>query len=102
MYEACSGPSLLTQSARPSNSVTTVSTALKDLSTRVVKAGRPKVVVKLMYDRGSWAQLWNAHAPVSAVEWKPLDLPDPEEIPGLELEVVVSTMRSGAAHFRNK
>ena len=75
---------------RPSASVNTVSGALRDLSAKVVKAGRPKVIVKVMYDRGSWEQLWNAHAPVPPKEWAPLDLPKEEDIPGLSLEVIVS------------
>jgi hypothetical protein len=67
-----------------------VSKALRDLSARVVKEGREKVIVKLMYDRGSWEQLWNAHAPVETAGWSPLDLPTVEEIPGLDMEVIVS------------
>ena len=43
-----------------------------------------------MYDRGSWEQLWNAHAPVDPAEWAPLDLPTQEDVKGLEFEVVVS------------
>jgi hypothetical protein len=74
---------------RPSNSVNTISQSLRDLSARVIKEGRTKVIVKIMYDRGSWEQLWNAHAPVKPVEWSPLDLPKEEDIPGLDMEVVV-------------
>jgi hypothetical protein len=54
-----------------------------------MKEKREKVIVKIMYDRGSWEQLWNAHAFVKTVEWAPLDLPKKEDIPGLELEVIV-------------
>lgn len=75
---------------RPSDSVNTVSQALRDLSARVEKEGRPKVVVKVMYDRGSWEQLWNAHAPVQPTIWTKLDLPDPKDVPGLHLQVIVS------------
>lgn len=74
---------------RPSNSVNTVSQALRDLSAQVLKDGRPKVVVKIMYDRGSWEQLWNAHAPVHHSDWTPLDLPAKEDIKGLDMEVIV-------------
>lgn len=74
---------------RPSNSVNTISQALRDLSARVLKEGRPKVVVKIMYDRGSWEQLWNAHAPVRHSEWTPLDLPAKEDTKGLDMEVIV-------------
>jgi hypothetical protein len=59
----------------------------------VLKQGRPKVVVKIMYDRGSWEQLWNAHAPVKPDEWTPLDLPHKDEIQGLDMEVIVSDNR---------
>lgn len=45
-----------------------------------------------MYDRGSWEQLWNAHAPVKPEGWTPLDLPGKEDIPGLDMEVIVSCL----------
>lgn len=61
---------------------------MRELSALVVKQNRPKVIVKVMYDRGTWEQLWNAHAPVTSSTWVPLDFPDPKEIPGLDLEVV--------------
>jgi hypothetical protein len=64
---------------------------LKDLSALVIKENRPKVVVKIMYDRGSWEQLWNAHAPVKPEGWTPLDLPGQDDVPGLHMEVVVRT-----------
>ncbi|WVQ79652.1 hypothetical protein IAT38_001752 [Cryptococcus sp. DSM 104549] len=79
---------LATNYWQPSNSVNTISQALRDLSARVIKDGRPKVVVKVMYDRGSWEQLWNSHAPVSPKEWEPLDLPAMKDVEGLELEVI--------------
>ncbi|WRT66650.1 uncharacterized protein IL334_003609 [Kwoniella shivajii] len=79
---------LATNYWQPSNSVNTISGALRDLSARIVKAGKAKVVVKIMYDRGSWEQLWNAHAPVKPNEWAPLDLPVEKDIPGLDMEVV--------------
>ncbi|OCF31927.1 hypothetical protein I316_06309 [Kwoniella heveanensis BCC8398] len=79
---------LATNYWQPSNSVNTVSQALRDLSARVVKAGRPKVIVKIMYDRGSWEQLWNSHAPVKPNQWAPLDLPTEQDVPGLDMEVI--------------
>ena len=78
---------------RPSNSVNAITGSLKDLSALVIKENRPKVVVKIMYDRGSWEQLWNSHANVDSAEWGPLKLPTKEEIPGLEMEVIVSRRR---------
>lgn len=64
--------------------------ALRDLSAKVVKENRPKVVVKLMYDRGSWEQLWNSHAPVGPEKWATIDLPEEKDVPGIDLEVIVS------------
>lgn len=76
---------------RASDSVSVVKQALLDLSAKVIKEGRPKVVVKIMYDRGTWEQLWNPHAFVKPKAFKPLDMPMPEEVPGLHLEVIVSS-----------
>ena len=45
-----------------------------------------------MYDRGSWEQLWNAHAFVKEEEWEPLHLPRPDEVEGLELEIIVRAL----------
>lgn len=70
--------------------MTTITGSLLELSALVVKEGRKKIVVKIMYDRGSLEQIYNSHAPVAKDKWKPLDLPGPDEIPGLELEVIVS------------
>lgn len=42
---------------RPSNSVKAVSQALLDLSARIGKEKKDKVVVKIMWDRGSFEQL---------------------------------------------
>ncbi|ORX35632.1 hypothetical protein BD324DRAFT_630908 [Kockovaella imperatae] len=79
---------LATNYWQPSNSVTTISGCLRELSDLVVKQGRPKVVVKIMYDRGSWEQLWNSHAPVDPQKWAPLHLPTKEEVQGLHLEII--------------
>ena len=51
------------------------------------------MVVKIMYDRGSWEQLWNSHAPVKPEGWTPLDLPGQDDVPGLDMEVIVSRFR---------
>lgn len=85
---------------RPSNSVTTITGSLIELSKLIVKEGRKKVVVKIMYDRGSFEQLYNSHATVPEEKWKPLDLPGPEDIPGLELEVIVS-FTTGVCSWQN-
>lgn len=75
---------------RPSNSSATISQALKDLSASVLKRGGPKIIVKIMYDRGTLEQVYNAHAPVMEEGWAPLKMPLKEEIAGLDLEVIVS------------
>jgi hypothetical protein len=41
-----------------------------------------------MYDRGSWEQLWNSHAPVAPEKWATIDLPTQTEVPGIDLEVI--------------
>ncbi|GMK55205.1 hypothetical protein CspeluHIS016_0202610 [Cutaneotrichosporon spelunceum] len=79
---------LATNYWQPSDSVNTVTESLKELSARVQKEGRPKVVVKVMYDRGSWEHLWNAHAPVQPSVYTKLDLPDPKDVPGLHIQVI--------------
>lgn len=43
-----------------------------------------------MYDRGSWEQLWNSHAPVLPDKWATIDLPEANDVPGLDMEVIVS------------
>lgn len=43
---------------RPSDSVTAIADALRELSTRVAKRGSQKIVVKIMWDRGAVQQLW--------------------------------------------
>ncbi|KAK4686642.1 hypothetical protein P7C73_g3482, partial [Tremellales sp. Uapishka_1] len=79
---------LATNYWQPSNSVNTISKSLRDLSIKVKKEKRERVVVKIMYDRGSWEQLWNAHAFVDPKMWTPLDLPSQEEVDGLDLQVI--------------
>lgn len=73
-----------------SGAASTICDAMKELSRRVVEAGRPKVVFKLMYDRGNPKQVAKKHLKVEEKEWtgKRVDLPALHEIPGLDLEVV--------------
>ena len=82
---------LATNYWQPSNSVQTITNSLKELSELVIKENRPKIVVKIMYDRGSFEQLWNSHAPVSSDKWASIDLPKKEDVPGLDLQVIVSS-----------
>jgi hypothetical protein len=35
-------------------------------------------------------QIWNAHAPVPVTGWEAMKIPLPEEVPGIDIEVVVS------------
>ncbi|ODN72803.1 hypothetical protein L202_08239 [Cryptococcus amylolentus CBS 6039] len=79
---------LATNYWQPSNSVNTITQALLDLSATVIKEKKPIITVKVMYDRGSWEQLWNAHAFVPPSGWTPLDLPAKDAIPGLNMEVI--------------
>lgn len=41
-----------------------------------------------MWDRGSFKQLFKNHIRVTPQEWIKLDLPSPDEVPHLEMEVV--------------
>jgi hypothetical protein len=81
---------LATNYWQPSNSVQTITNSLKELSELVIKEKREKIVVKIMYDRGSVEQLWNSHAPVESDKWAAIDLPKKEDVPGLDLQVIVS------------
>lgn len=73
---------------RPSDSVTTISTALKELDELVAKRKSDKIVVKIMWDRGALGQLIHNHLPVSPSTWIGLDLPSPESVPNLALQVI--------------
>ncbi|TFK48298.1 hypothetical protein OE88DRAFT_1684974, partial [Heliocybe sulcata] len=82
---------LATNYLQPSDSHKTIFKAIKELNRRVGERGQAeKVVVKLIYDRGTLQQLWKNHAPVPPMSkaWKEVELPDPKEIPNLEFEVV--------------
>lgn len=45
-------------SRRPSDSVNTVASGLRELNKRVAERKGPKIVVKIMWDRGAIPQLW--------------------------------------------
>jgi len=38
-------------------------------------------------------QIWNAHAPVPTTGWEAMKIPLPEEVPGIDIEVVVRSLR---------
>ncbi|KAJ9118674.1 hypothetical protein QFC22_003894 [Naganishia vaughanmartiniae] len=84
---------LVTNYWQPSNSVETITGALRELSDITLKRAKPgekpqKVVVKMIYDRGSFEQLWNAHASVKPKDMVALKIPLPDEIPGIDLQVI--------------
>jgi phosphatidylserine/phosphatidylglycerophosphate/cardiolipin synthase-like enzyme len=84
---------LVTNYWQPSNSVDTITKAFRELSDITLKRAKPgekpqKVVIKLIYDRGSVEQLWNAHAAVKPKDMVALKIPLPDEIPGIDLQVI--------------
>jgi phosphatidylserine/phosphatidylglycerophosphate/cardiolipin synthase-like enzyme len=68
---------------------TFVTNALKELSNRAGER-KSRVVVKIMYDRGSPWQLLENHQNVAEKEYlaKEVNLPRPEDIPNLDLQVI--------------
>ncbi|PLW22408.1 hypothetical protein PCANC_25529, partial [Puccinia coronata f. sp. avenae] len=82
---------LATNYLQKSDSQRTICQALVDLSRRVeARQQKNKVVVKLIYDRGSWKQVFKNHLFIkpNSSEWKEVGLPDLKDIPNLELEVI--------------
>jgi len=65
-----------------------ISDSLRELSKRVEGRGGPKVVMKLMYDRGNVKQAVKHRIIVKPVYWSKIGLPAQEEIPGVDLEVI--------------
>lgn len=63
---------------------------MSDITLKRAKPGEKpqKVVIKLIYDRGSVEQLWNAHAAVKPKDMVALKIPLPDEIPGIDLQVI--------------
>lgn len=53
------------------------------------KSRKEKIVVKIMWDRGQWSQLVDNHAFVTQEGMEALDLPRPDEIPNIDLQVIV-------------
>jgi phosphatidylserine/phosphatidylglycerophosphate/cardiolipin synthase-like enzyme len=84
---------LVTNYWQPSNSVETIVKAMHELSDSVLKRTKngekpQKVVMKLIYDRGSVEQLWNSHVPVKPKDLVALKIPLPDDIPGIDLQVI--------------
>jgi hypothetical protein len=65
-----------------------IADSLRELSKRVRARGGEKVVMKLMYDRGSLRQAVKNRIIVDPVYWSRIGLPSEDEIPGISLEVV--------------
>lgn len=80
---------LATNYWQPSNSVNKISSALMDLSKLVGEQKREKIVVKIMWDRGQFSQLIDNHPFVTQEGMEALDLPRPDEIPNIDLQVIV-------------
>lgn len=66
-----------------------ITDALRELSRRMGTHGR-KAIVKIMYDRGSIKQIIDHHqiVPPSVYTGSAIQIPGPEEIPNVELEVL--------------
>lgn len=80
---------LATNFWKASRSSTYISDALRELSARCQRRGAI-VVVRIMYDRGAAAQLFNNHQDVGPQGWTNVNvgLPNPADIPGIDLKVV--------------
>lgn len=72
----------------PSDAITLVSDALKELSRRAGARGE-RVVVKIIYDKASAAQFVHSHQKLSPDVYAgpKIKLPKPEEVPNLDMEV---------------
>jgi phosphatidylserine/phosphatidylglycerophosphate/cardiolipin synthase-like enzyme len=72
----------------PSDAVKLVSDALKELSRRAGARGE-RVVVKIIYDKASPKQIIHSHqkVPVDVYTGSKIQLPKPEEVPNLDMEV---------------
>lgn len=80
---------LATNFWKASKSSTFISNALRELSRRSQARGKT-AVVRIMYDRGAAAQVFNNHQNVGPQEWTTanVSLPAPDDIPGVDLKVV--------------
>ncbi|KAL5533428.1 hypothetical protein ACEPAF_5204 [Sanghuangporus sanghuang] len=74
-----------------SHSSQLVSDALRALSRRGVEEKRSdeqKIVVKIVYDRGTVSQIIHNHALVPPTKWESVGLPRPEDLKGIRIEIV--------------
>jgi hypothetical protein len=82
---------LATNYWQPSQSVNKISSALMYLSKLAGERRQTeKIVVKIMWDRGQFSQMVDNHARVTEEGMEALDLPRPDEIPNIDLQVIVS------------
>lgn len=58
VFSGFTEPNLTISPYRPSDSVNTVASGLKELNKRVGERKGEKVVIKIMWDRGAVQQLW--------------------------------------------
>ncbi|KAJ6260057.1 hypothetical protein Dda_5703 [Drechslerella dactyloides] len=65
-----------------------IGAGLRELSRKVQQNGGPRVVVKILFDRGSVKHLAFPRVQVNPDEWVNLGLPSKEDIPSIDLEVV--------------
>ncbi|EXJ81840.1 hypothetical protein A1O1_07905 [Capronia coronata CBS 617.96] len=68
-----------------------ITNALRELSRKAVEGNR-RVVVKIIYDRGSVKQVVNNHLPVSPEEFSDpngkIRIPHPDDLPNVDIEVI--------------
>lgn len=79
---------IATNYCEPTHSAGPISEALKELSKRGETNKEKKVIVKLMYDRGTPSQAIHNHALLEVEQWAEVHLPKPEEMPNVDLEVI--------------
>lgn len=107
---------LMRACTRPSDSVKAIADALRELSKRVGERKGDKVVCKIMWDRGSFKQLYRCvhppacsgcdlglflrrnHVDVSPATWIGLHLPAPSDVPHLSLQVIVMLLPSSPSY----
>ncbi|KAK6516126.1 hypothetical protein TWF506_006036 [Arthrobotrys conoides] len=62
--------------------------ALKVLSKRTEESSRPRVAVKILFDRGSVKHVFQSRVTVTETEWVTLGLPSMEDAPNIDIEVI--------------
>ncbi|KAF3924555.1 hypothetical protein ABW21_db0208175 [Orbilia brochopaga] len=65
-----------------------IGAGLKELSRRIQQDGKPRVVVKIIFDRGSAKHVVFPRVQVVQNEWSDLGLPSKKELLNIDLEVV--------------